>query len=1288
MWGVLGLRPWAGWRERAVGSALVLLALVPLVTTWRLDQLQAYWPAILRARVDRATGRLDGDLHAAYLLAGRLADAASAAPADPEEAFAALERAVAGAPVEAGAALLDGAGQVRAWAGSHRLPPLGTGHPVSTVDNPFYLVLEVARDGADGRRAVGTVVIWASPAVPERVQSVTEDFRARTGVGLRVYPAGTAPDLPDVSDYAEPTTAGSRLLFSVEPVPPELGDVTALTRSRGERATAGVLLLALLLVVVAAGTSTARYGILVLGLALLIRAPVGQSLGFTAFFSPMSFYRPALGPLSRSAGALATLSLLVTLLAVALWSRPRRRRWYSVPLGMLLLLGAPAGLRYLARGITPPEADVSLSLWLGWQLTLAMAAMAPAVVAAALLRGASAADRRPTAIWLGVALTFVAAAAGLYAWQPNGGWETWYIFLWLPGLLLVTRPASRGAAIAGIAAVAGSAAALLTWGAMVESRLEMAQQDAMRQGIAADPVVVPLLERAGTRLRFGPAPRDASQLYARWFQARGGLEGYPARLEIQRPDGAIVAALALDSLDLSEAAVAEVIGALGPHDTARVASVAGVPGAYQILVLRLESGDLLTVALGPKTRLLAPDRLGSLLNPTAQDAPPYRMAISPPRPGLRPDTRRLQWRRAGWVAHGERAVQMPDGVHVTHAEVDLRSPFTLLVRGTLVIALDAALLAFIWLLAEAIAGLPPAVPQWRQAGRSFRVRVAIALAGFFLIPAVGFAAWELARLNNEAEHLRNDAITQVLRDVVAATGDPAAGAGPSLSALDQLGGRFRTELAVYRGGARLAATDSLVAALGILAPLQDAVAFQSLAFGGEVESATDEPLLGRGGRVGYRVERLGEASQLLVLAAPRGAEATRLAASQADLGWLLLLATLLGLAAALAAARLVAEALARPVADLRRAALALGRGAPPPELSGPPPVEFEPVVAAFGRMAEDIRQSRVALEESRRTTAAVLATVSTGVVGIGPDGAVLVANPRAEELLGGPLEVGADLATGLRGEWPALVEAVGAFLARPGAAATQAELEDGARRLAVALAPLSPDIGGAVLALNDITELSRAERVLAWGEMARQVAHEIKNPLTPMRLGIQHLRRVHRERPEALGPALEETADRILVEIERLDTIARAFSRFAAPAGPAVAPDRMRLAPVASEVVHLYRLAGEGTEVTLEADAEAWGRARVDEVKEVLVNLLENARQAGAGRITVRVLPGRLEVQDDGRGIPEELVPRIFEPRFSTTTSGAGLGLAIVKRLVEGWGGTVRVESREGGGTVAIVDFA
>jgi two-component system, NtrC family, nitrogen regulation sensor histidine kinase NtrY len=217
--------------------------------------------------------------------------------------------------------------------------------------------------------------------------------------------------------------------------------------------------------------------------------------------------------------------------------------------------------------------------------------------------------------------------------------------------------------------------------------------------------------------------------------------------------------------------------------------------------------------------------------------------------------------------------------------------------------------------------------------------------------------------------------------------------------------------------------------------------------------------------------------------------------------------------------------------------------------------------------------------------------------------------------------------------------------------------------------------------------VSRAERVLAWGEMARQVAHEIKNPLTPMRLGMQHLRRVYEERRGEFDRTLNETADRILAEIDRLDTIARAFSRFAAPADQHQPLDRIDLGVAVGEVVQLYRLAEDGCEVRLVSQPESFGAARADEVKEVVVNLLENARNARATSVQVTVGPGFIRVADNGGGIPADLLPRVFEPRFSTTTSGSGLGLAIVRRLVESWGGRIEVESDKGRGTTVTVEL-
>jgi nitrogen fixation/metabolism regulation signal transduction histidine kinase len=472
--------------------------------------------------------------------------------------------------------------------------------------------------------------------------------------------------------------------------------------------------------------------------------------------------------------------------------------------------------------------------------------------------------------------------------------------------------------------------------------------------------------------------------------------------------------------------------------------------------------------------------------------------------------------------------------------------------------------------------------------------------------------------------------------------------------------------------------------LGVVSELMPADAYEALTRRGEPEVTRDGPVPSLGERIGYRVIQPAAPAGLAVLATPEAGDDSSLAATQLDLALVLLLATLAGMGAALAGAGQAARALSRPVSELRRSALALGQGRPMPAHSPDPPSEFAPVFGAFERMAADVQASQRALEEARRRTAAVLATAATGVVALDPAGRVLLANPRARELLGTELPEGTPLLDALGAEWAELRDVVARARAEEDGGAVGAELTVGGRRLTVQLTAAGPDLPGVVLALNDVTDVSRAERVLAWGEMARQVAHEIKNPLTPMRLGMQHLRRVYRDRERRgdFDRTLEETSERVLEEIDRLDTIARAFSRFGAPveAQEPLAP--VDAAAVAREVVQLYALAGEGALVRLEAPAPVVAELRRDEFKEVLVNLLENARDAGAGEIVVRAGRGCVSVADDGRGIDPELLPRIFEPRFSTNTSGSGLGLAIVRRLVESWGGRVDVASEVGRGTV------
>ncbi|HUF65136.1 MAG TPA: HAMP domain-containing sensor histidine kinase [Gemmatimonadaceae bacterium] len=217
-------------------------------------------------------------------------------------------------------------------------------------------------------------------------------------------------------------------------------------------------------------------------------------------------------------------------------------------------------------------------------------------------------------------------------------------------------------------------------------------------------------------------------------------------------------------------------------------------------------------------------------------------------------------------------------------------------------------------------------------------------------------------------------------------------------------------------------------------------------------------------------------------------------------------------------------------------------------------------------------------------------------------------------------------------------------------------------------------------------ELARAERVLAWGEMARQVAHEIKNPLTPIRLGVQYLQRARNDARVDFDRVFEENTARILSEIDRLDEIARAFSRYGSAPTELPPPEPVDVTAVLCDLVAFERMAADGVSWLLEGvDEQCVAIARREELREVLINVFENARAANARTVRIQLVDGSdkvsILVQDDGGGIAPEVLPRIFEPHFSTRTTGSGLGLAISRRLLDAWGGSIGIQSEPEGST-------
>ena len=911
----------------------------------------------------------------------------------------------------------------------------------------------------------------------------------------------------------------------MQPVPPEQGTAKQIATERGSRAVTWLVLLTVACALSLASRPVERFALLTALLWLAVRAPIGPALALQPLFSPATFYRPLLGPLSSSAGVLALAGTLLTIAGVWLWHRRLPRRWPGIVVGIALLIASPYLISSLGRGITPPADGVSVGLWLIWQLAILVSASALLVPCAALFRGDGPEPRSSWRTVAGVAIAFAAAIVGVMVWSPRGGWPDWYTWLWTPALLLVTLPAPRWAAISGIALVAGSSSALVTWGAELSGKIQVAARDVARLGGEPDPLAVPLLERFAEQVRRAPAATTASEMYALWHGSALGNQGYPAHLALWDNRGALLDELALDSLDLPAVAALD-RGAEHGADR-HAADRAAVPDSRRAL---RDDGA------GQPRR--GDDRLGrpalaSGAAWTGRTPARSRRACNRRSTGSRSLLPRTP--RSGCPAHagGARAGRpatsipspCPGGTRIVHATVDLRGPVPLFVRGVLVVLLDAAVLAALWFLAELVSGARFSRPRWRSLARSFRIRLAATLAAFFLLPAVGFAAWSFARLGEEVQRSRDLLITQTLRDAVLTAGGSLRGGGPAMEErLRELSRRIDADLALYQGGRLTGTSTQVLEDLGVLGQLMDPKAFAALALAGELEITRDGHIPRLAERVGYRVIQPGSPANLGVLATPQLADEGSLAVRQLDLALVLLLATLAGVAGALLGAGRASRTLSRPVAELRRSALALGKGEPMPAHSSTRRWSSSRCSVPSNGWRPTSARARAHWRRPAGARRRCSARSPPAWSPSNPGGRVIMANRQALDLLG----------TRLRGGRP-VSRAACRRSGRPRAPSSRSFSRTGApsrprsSRSAGDGSPCSSRPSGrmcrgVVIALNDVTDVSRAERVLAWGEMARQIAHEIKNPLTPMRLGIQHLRRVYRDRRGDFDSTLDETS--------------------------------------------------------------------------------------------------------------------------------------------------------------------
>jgi len=411
----------------------------------------------------------------------------------------------------------------------------------------------------------------------------------------------------------------------------------------------------------------------------------------------------------------------------------------------------------------------------------------------------------------------------------------------------------------------------------------------------------------------------------------------------------------------------------------------------------------------------------------------------------------------------------------------------------------------------------------------------------------------------------------------------------------------------------------------------------------------------------------------------------------------------------------MAKRITRPVQLLATAAHEIGAGRFDYRVEIQSHDEFGALAEAFNVMAGDLATSREQLERSavdlerrhhevesrRRYVETVLERIATGVLSVDAAGRIRTGNSAARRLLGIDADVSGQRAAdvfGAPGLSPLAALLEGSATARDARPQDVSITREGREvHLAVVMSPLRRQDGshdGVVVVFDDISPLIRAQKVAAWREVARRLAHEIKNPLTPIQLSAERLRRHFGQAPDTTRALVEECASTIITEVESLKGLVDEFSQFARmPAPRAVLTDVHGLLDGA---LALYD--GLLPEVTIERRyGEGLPRVSVDpeQMRRVVLNLVDNAVEAMHRTGTIAIFTEldkvnnllRIVVADDGPGIPPAERDKLFLPYYSTKQRGSGLGLAIVRRIVAEHGGAIDVTDNVPRGTRFVIEL-
>ncbi len=407
----------------------------------------------------------------------------------------------------------------------------------------------------------------------------------------------------------------------------------------------------------------------------------------------------------------------------------------------------------------------------------------------------------------------------------------------------------------------------------------------------------------------------------------------------------------------------------------------------------------------------------------------------------------------------------------------------------------------------------------------------------------------------------------------------------------------------------------------------------------------------------------------------------------------------------------LANRLARPIGALIAAAERVRTGDLTARVEeGPRDDELGMLSRAFNRMTTQIEAQRgelvaanVQIENRRRFTEAVLASVTAGVVALDARGAIDLPNRSASTLLDVDLSarIGQDFAS-LVPEMAPLLEGAQSNPDRPAQGSIQLVRNGRKRTFVVRIARALLDDGGTglVVTFDDVTDLEAAQRTAAWADVARRIAHEIKNPLTPIQLSAERLKRKYLAEIKTDPETFRLCTETIMRQVEDIGRMVDEFSSFARMPAPRMKAEN--LGELVRRTVFLQANGRAGAKFDAEIPTgPILLRLDAGQVGQALTNLLQNALDAIEGRegdnlppphVTVAVsqdAQGRtvVAVGDNGRGLPKNDRDRLTEPYMTTRAKGTGLGLAIVKKIMEDHGGTVLLADRVGGGAVVSLVF-